>query len=731
LLKNDEAGGLASGTEAYYSFDYANIHFVVLDSMETSRSPTGAMMSWLRDDLLFHDQPWVVAFWHHPPYSKGSHNSDSESQLREMRQNALPILEAGGVDLVLGGHSHSYERSFLIDGHYGTSSSFNAGNQIDDGDGREAGDGAYEKPGGLIGDPNQGAVYIVAGNAGKISGGSLNHPAMFLSSNRLGSVVLDIDGGQLDATFLDNSGAVRDSFTIIKEPGLPVVTVVASDAKATEAGRTEGVFKLSRSGDTSEALRIRYKVQGSAKAGKDYAALSGSLRIPAGKRNGTVTVKPVDDSKKETDETVVLKLSDNAAYTRGTASSATVTIENDDGVPLPPKVKIAAVKAQAKEKGPVNGKLKITRTGSTASPLTVRYKMGGSAKAGKDYKGLGGSATIAAGKRRAKIKIKPIADRLVEKVETVVAKVLADSKYRVNGRGKATVTIISDNSGPKVKIKAMVRRVAEQGQQSGKLKITRKGDTSAPLTVRYSVGGTATAGADYDALSGTKTIAAGERSTLIKVTPIDDALAEADEKVVIRLSADPAYLIAGRGKASVKIESDDTAPPPQTTLRASSVFDNKNRKTYVRGGSDGSAPLDDLNSPAEEYEFEVESGASFWWDVRYQDPAPALGNPARVVATIDYRPEESWSGSFTAEFRVGATVLASAVLPVDSRKDGATGKGRKGHLAWDLSSAVNTAADLADGRIRLINRSSNGKKIWATHSFIAVTPGQGGSQGGS
>ena len=36
-----------------------------------------------------------------------------------MRQNALPILEADGVDLVLTGHSHSYERSFLLDGHYG------------------------------------------------------------------------------------------------------------------------------------------------------------------------------------------------------------------------------------------------------------------------------------------------------------------------------------------------------------------------------------------------------------------------------------------------------------------------------------------------------------------------------------------------------------------------------------------------------------------------------------
>jgi len=116
-----EAGGLASGTEAYYSFDYGNIHFICLESYETDRSPEGAMMSWLEEDLTATTQEWIIAFWHHPPYTKGSHDSDTELQLIQMRENALPILEASGVDLVLSGHSHSYERSFLLDGHYGDS----------------------------------------------------------------------------------------------------------------------------------------------------------------------------------------------------------------------------------------------------------------------------------------------------------------------------------------------------------------------------------------------------------------------------------------------------------------------------------------------------------------------------------------------------------------------------------------------------------------------------------
>jgi len=124
LPTEGESGGTPSGTEAYYSFDFANIHFVVLDSHDSDRSPDGSMMTWLEQDLASTAQHWIIAYWHHPPYSKGGHNSDHEGRLAEMRRNALPILEGHGIDLVLAGHSHSYERSMLIDGHYGDSDSF-------------------------------------------------------------------------------------------------------------------------------------------------------------------------------------------------------------------------------------------------------------------------------------------------------------------------------------------------------------------------------------------------------------------------------------------------------------------------------------------------------------------------------------------------------------------------------------------------------------------------------
>jgi acid phosphatase type 7 len=222
-----ESGGVASGTEHYYSFDYGNIHFISLDSMTANRAvdnpatpqnEDGPMAAWLRNDLQSTTATWIIAFFHHPPYTKGSHNSDTESEHIQMRQNFLPILEAGGVDLVLGGHSHIYERSYLLDGHYGLSTTLTPAMKLNPGDGRPAGNGAYLKPLADAGG-HKGAVYNVAGSAGQVSGTQPDfpHPAHFISLSNLGSLVLDINGNRLDATFVRENGTTPDTYSIQKQ----------------------------------------------------------------------------------------------------------------------------------------------------------------------------------------------------------------------------------------------------------------------------------------------------------------------------------------------------------------------------------------------------------------------------------------------------------------------------------------------------------------------------------
>ena len=177
----------------------------------------GPMAAWLRTDLQSTTATWIICFFHHPPYTKGSHNSDTETELIQMRQNFLPILEAGGVDLVLAGHSHIYERSFLLDGHYGLSTTLTPAMKLNAGDGRPAGNGAYMKP--LGGGGHKGAVYAVAGSAGQArwTQSDFPHPAHYISLRNLGSLVLDINGNRLDATFVRENGTTPDTFTILKQ----------------------------------------------------------------------------------------------------------------------------------------------------------------------------------------------------------------------------------------------------------------------------------------------------------------------------------------------------------------------------------------------------------------------------------------------------------------------------------------------------------------------------------
>lgn len=334
LPKNGEAGGIPSGTEAYYSFDYANIHFVCLDSQDTSRSPAGAMATWLKNDLAVTTADWIVAFWHHPPYVKSNYDSDRSTVFIEMRQNFLPILEDAGVDLVLTGHSHNYHRSYLIDGHYGTSDTLTDAMIKDRGDGREEGTGPYRKSLGTA--AHEGAVYIVAGSSGQLTSTIARHPVMYTWKAALGSLVLDFNGNRVDVKFLRETGAVDDWFTIVKGTGLPVATVRAEDGTASEEGSDPASFVVSRTGSTAAPLVVRLSVSGTAAPGADYAAIPSSVTIPAGAVSTTVRVVPVDDREAEGDETVLLTVAPDPAYIVGTPGTAQAAIRDNDASSPPP-----------------------------------------------------------------------------------------------------------------------------------------------------------------------------------------------------------------------------------------------------------------------------------------------------------------------------------------------------------------------------------------------------------
>lgn len=234
LPADGQAGGVSSGVENYYSFDYGDIHFISLGGYYSgSRLSNGLMCTWLKADLEANTNKWLIAFWHQPPYTKGSHNSDAEPDLVEMRENAVPILESYGVDLVLCGHSHNYERSYLLHGHYGYSWELDPAMLLDPGSGQIGDTGAYIKH--TTGEnANRGAVYVVAGSSGWTAHccNGLDHPVMYSSLGVMGSLVLDIDGDTLHGKFLRENGEIDDHFTIMKQVPVRIVAI-AREGNAT------------------------------------------------------------------------------------------------------------------------------------------------------------------------------------------------------------------------------------------------------------------------------------------------------------------------------------------------------------------------------------------------------------------------------------------------------------------------------------------------------------------
>ncbi len=266
-----QTGGVASGTEYYYSYNYGNIHFINLDSQVSNRTNTGAMYQWLLQDLQSpsaSQADWIVAYFHHAPYTCCDHNADTEINHVNMRYVFMPLLEQYGVDIQLSGHSHDYERTWLLDSAYsssGTSTTqathvnwFNANRAriiVDSSTGNPDGTGPYRKKKG----GNNGTVYAVVGSSAKLGTSTGQHPMIGIKMNVFGSMILEIQDSVVTARFIDSGGVMLDKFQIVKsnltvavrEPG-NTPTPLRSNAASFHHEDRHFLFAT----DNSEALRV-------------------------------------------------------------------------------------------------------------------------------------------------------------------------------------------------------------------------------------------------------------------------------------------------------------------------------------------------------------------------------------------------------------------------------------------------------------------------------------------
>jgi acid phosphatase type 7 len=193
-------------TERYYSFDWGPVHFVSLDSncltYPTTECTKAIQQDWVAKDLAATTRPWKIVFFHHPPWSSGDHGSSTS-----MRKAFAALFEQYGVDLVLTGHDHNYERSKPMKGEAVAASG------------------------------TKGIPYLVVG-----SGGATMRPfetsqpswSAFRDDTNVGFLDVTVDGGTLTAKFITSSNTVRDSLTLTKTVSASVKSALSSAAPTSD-----------------------------------------------------------------------------------------------------------------------------------------------------------------------------------------------------------------------------------------------------------------------------------------------------------------------------------------------------------------------------------------------------------------------------------------------------------------------------------------------------------------
>lgn len=357
----------------------------------------------------------------------------------------------------------------------------------------------------------------------------------------------------LTLTLLENAGyALGEDISgtvTIADSAMPANTVslIVNDGSASEAAGNTGLFSLSRSGSKTLPLTVYFSLEGTAINGVDYATLSSPVTITAGAGSIALTISPLQDRLLEGTETAVLRLSADAAYALGTTTTGTVNIAD---VP-PPAVTLAVTDASASEAGNNNGVFTLSRSGSKTSAMTVRFTLSGSAGNGTDYATLASSAQIPAGASAVTLIVAPVLDTLVEGPETVVLDVTADEAYALGTTTTGSVTI-ADVTPVSVTVATTDSAASESGD-TGSFSFTRTGSRTVPLSVSYTLGGSAINGVDYASFSGTLIIPANASSAILSLVPLADAEAEVSETVVLSLASRSTYRIGSAATGSVSI----------------------------------------------------------------------------------------------------------------------------------------------------------------------------------
>ncbi|MCC7376001.1 MAG: PKD domain-containing protein [Verrucomicrobiales bacterium] len=401
----------------------------------------------------------------------------------------------------------------------------------------------------------------------------------------------------------------------LRDDEFPVVTVSATDAEAAE-GDDPGVFTIRRTGALGEALRVYYRFGGSAVHQADYVASGDQILIPAGQSQVSITVTPIDDNRREDDETIDLELIPDPTYTLGQPSGAEVTlVDNGDAQPAVGFVLLSSRGLESQENANLAVRISGNPDEGDDKAVTVAWEvLGGSASNGSDYVLTNGTLVFSytdpegdepLGNRIGIIPLKVINDLLPEPDENLLVRLRITGTelpsedtnnpptFVTNGVSDVyavhTYTILDDDQS-RIEVSASSPQTSETPGDPVWFSIRRTGRTNLAQVVTFQLSGSAVPASDYLDFDRVITFAPGQNEVRLTLVPVDDPVGEYREDVVLTLLTAPgAGFVKDHDRATISIEDNDGTIEFVSARYDASEGDGAARVTVQRTGSTNAA----------------------------------------------------------------------------------------------------------------------------------------------
>lgn len=333
-----------------------------------------------------------------------------------------------------------------------------------------------------------------------------------------------------NATITDGQG----QGTITNDDAQPAITI-ATSFRTEGASGTSGnaTFEVKLSNPSHQTITVAFgTANGTATAGSDYVATSGTVTFNPGETTKSIAVEVLGDNVDEISETYFVNLSTPTNATIATAQGVG-TILDDDG----PTLSIGNASVTEGNLVLANANFTVTLSAPSVQDIFVSYTTNpGTATAGVDFlQVFSNTLFIPSGSTSGTITIRVIGDFNIEPEEQFTVNLQFPSNATI-ANGQGTGTIIDDDSNGKLQFSSQTFSAAED---AGGVIVTvsRVDGATGPVTVDFATSnGTATAGSDYPETTGTLTFNQGETSKSVFITFVKDGVFEPEETLSLTLS---------------------------------------------------------------------------------------------------------------------------------------------------------------------------------------------------